>query len=112
MPKSRFSDAFMRRSFVRIFSAVMLDGNCPIEVVVKKVDEPVIVLASADSGAEQTFTDIYDDSMWLIGLVENLLSVTRLEEGRMNLNISVELVAEVIEEALNMAETELTYEEA
>ena len=39
-------------------AAVMLDGNCPIEVVVKKVDEPVIVLASADSGAEQTFTDI------------------------------------------------------
>ena len=38
--------------------AVMLDGNCPIEVVVKKVDEPVIILASADSGAEQTFTDI------------------------------------------------------
>ena len=39
-------------------AAVMLDGNCPIEVVVKKVDEPVIILASADSGAEQTFTDI------------------------------------------------------
>lgn len=39
-------------------AAVMLDGNCPIEVVVKKVDEPVIVLASADSGAGQTFTDI------------------------------------------------------
>ena len=34
-------------------AAVMLDGNCPIEVVVKKVDEPVIVLASTfDIGAE------------------------------------------------------------
>ena len=39
-------------------AAVMLDGNCPIEVVVKKVDQPVIILASADSGAEQTFTEI------------------------------------------------------
>lgn len=46
------------------------------------------------------YTDIYDDSMWLINLVENLLSVTRLEEGRMNLNISAELVDDVINEAL------------
>ena len=39
-------------------AAVMLDGNCPIEVVVRKIDEPAIVLASADSGAEQRFTEI------------------------------------------------------
>ncbi|MDD6094757.1 MAG: DUF4118 domain-containing protein [Clostridia bacterium] len=48
----------------------------------------------------QMFTDIYDDSQWLIGLVENLLSVTRIEEGRMNFNMSVQLMDEVIEEAL------------
>ena len=49
---------------------------------------------------KQLYTDIYDDSMWLINLVENLLSVTRIEEGRMNLNISTELMDEVITEAL------------
>jgi len=49
----------------------------------------------------QIFTDIFDDSQWLISLVENLLSVTRLEEGRMNFNKSVQLVDEVVEEALN-----------
>ena len=38
--------------------------------------------------------------MWLINLVENLLSVTRLEEGRLNLHISAELVDEVVQEAL------------
>lgn len=48
----------------------------------------------------QLYTDIYDDSMWLINLVENLLSVTRIEEGRMNLHISAELMDEVIAEAL------------
>ena len=47
------------------------------------------------------YQDIYDDSMWLINLVENLLSVTRLEEGRLNLNISAELVDEVVKEALS-----------
>ncbi|MGO5442234.1 sensor histidine kinase [Faecalimonas sp. LCP19S3_D12] len=48
----------------------------------------------------QLYTGIYDDSMWLINLVENLLSVTRLEESSMRLNMQVELVDEVIEEAL------------
>ena len=49
---------------------------------------------------EQMYTDIYDDAMWLINLVENLLSVSRLEEGRMNLHMSTELMDEVIAEAL------------
>lgn len=48
----------------------------------------------------QTFTDIYDDSMWLINLVENLLAVTRIEGGQVNLNRSVELMDEVVSEAL------------
>lgn len=48
----------------------------------------------------QIYGDIYDDSMWLIDLVENLLSVTRIEEGRMQIRQSAELVDEVIREAL------------
>lgn len=49
---------------------------------------------------QRLYQDIYDDSMWLINLVENLLSVTRLEEGKLNLRISAELVEEVVKEAL------------
>ena len=49
---------------------------------------------------EQMYGDIYDDAMWLINLVENLLSVSRLEEGRMHLHLSTELVDEVVAEAL------------
>ena len=45
-------------------------------------------------------TDIFDDAQWLIGLVENLLSITRIEDGRMNLQISPQLMDEVVEEAL------------
>ncbi len=48
----------------------------------------------------QVFTDIFDDSQWLISLVENLLSVARIEEGRMNFNMSVQLMDEVIDEAM------------
>lgn len=50
---------------------------------------------------KQLYADIYDDSMWLINLVENLLSVTRIEEGRLNLHITEDLVDDVIDEALH-----------
>lgn len=48
----------------------------------------------------QLFTDIYDDSIWLINLVENLLSVTRLEEGQIKLHLNTELLEDIINEAL------------
>ena len=53
-----------------------------------------------DALREQTFTDIYDDSMWLINLVKNLLAVTRIEGGQVNLTRSIELMDEVVSEAL------------
>lgn len=49
---------------------------------------------------QKLYTDIYNDAAWLIHLVENLLSVTRLENGAMKLNLQTELLAEVIAEAL------------
>lgn len=62
------------------------------------------LLSNGDCFDEDTkkhiYSDIYDDSMWLINLVENLLSVTRIEEGRMNLNLTSELMDEVVAEAL------------
>ncbi len=53
-----------------------------------------------DETKKRLYTDIYDDSMWLINLVENLLSVTRLEDGKMNLHLSAELMEDVVAEAL------------
>ena len=49
---------------------------------------------------KQIFTDIFDDSQWLISLVENLLSVTRIEEGKMRFHMSVQLMDEIIDEAM------------
>ncbi len=53
-----------------------------------------------DETREQIFSDIYDDSEWLIDLVENLLSISRIENGQMDLHLSTELMSDVIEEAL------------
>mgnify|MGYP003012841229 CR=1 FL=1 len=48
----------------------------------------------------QLYTSIYDDSMWLANLVENLLSVSRIENGTIRLKIEPELLEEVFQEAL------------
>ena len=53
-----------------------------------------------DEEKKQLYSDIYDDSMWLINLVENLLSVTKIEEGRLNIRSQAELLDEIIAEAL------------
>ena len=49
---------------------------------------------------QQIYTDIYDDSEWLIGVVENLLSITRLNDGRLKFKFSDQLLDEVITESL------------
>ncbi|WP_159567799.1 sensor histidine kinase [Streptococcus halichoeri] len=44
-------------------------------------------------------TYIYDDAMWLINLVENLLSITKLD-GEVALTLSTNVFEEIVEEAL------------
>ncbi len=53
------------------------------------------------SQKQQIYTDIYDDAAWLTNLVENLLAVTRIEEGRMKLQMQPQLVEEIVSESLN-----------
>lgn len=49
---------------------------------------------------QQIYASIYDDSMWLINLTENLLSITRIENGTMHLQMEPELLEDVFQEAL------------
>ena len=49
---------------------------------------------------KQIFTDIYDDAQWLTGLVENLLSVTKIADGSVKLRLSDQVVDDIVSEAL------------
>ena len=49
---------------------------------------------------KQIFTDIYDDSQWLTGLVENLLSITKITDGSVKLHLSDQVVDDIVSEAL------------
>ena len=50
---------------------------------------------------QELYNSIYDDSIWLINLVENLLSITRMDDSSIRLNLKPELVADVVESALS-----------
>lgn len=67
-----------------------------------------ILISNADNmGKEkqqQLYEDIYEDSLWLINLVENLLSVTRIEDGTMKLQFNAELLEEIVQEAVHHVE--------
>ena len=62
------------------------------------------LLSSGDSLDEvtrkQLYLDIYDDSTWLISLVENLLAVSRIEDGSMQLHRKPELLDDIVSESL------------
>lgn len=52
-------------------------------------------------------SDIAADAHWLIDIVENLLSVTRLDNGNLQLNMQPEVLGDVIQEAVTHARPRL-----
>ena len=89
----------MRANLLR---AISHDLRTPLTSISGNADNLLSNGESFDADTkQQIYTDIYNDSMWLTNLVENLLSVTRLEDGNMKLNKSAELIDEIISEALN-----------
>lgn len=63
-----------------------------------------ILLANGEDMVQEKkialYRDIYDDSLWLINLMENLLAVTKLENGTLHMQLRPELMEEVVAEAL------------
>ncbi len=63
-----------------------------------------VILENGDSLDRQThhnlISDIKEDSQWLIRMVENLLAVTRINEGNMNVTKELEAIEEIVAEAI------------
>jgi two-component system sensor histidine kinase KdpD len=47
--------------------------------------------------------NVYEDAGWLIHTVENILSITRIDEGKMEIKPTLEAVEEIVAEALSRA---------
>ncbi len=84
-----------------LLRAISHDLRTPLTAISGNASNLISNASSFDEPTKLSiYNDIYDDSMWLINLVENLLSITRIEEGRMNINFTTELVDEVVAEAI------------
>ncbi len=80
--------------------AISHDLRTPLTSIAGNADFLLNSYDKLDDGTrKQIFSDIYDDSMWLYALVENLLSVTRLN-GTVQLNLTCELAEDLIDGAL------------
>ena len=55
----------------------------------------------SEATKQRLYRDIYEDSLWLTALVENLLASTRLEGGTAQLHLECELIEDIFEEALS-----------
>ena len=84
-----------------LLRSISHDLRTPLTAISGNAD---VLLANAENmdgeSRKKLYADIYDDSLWLINLVENLLSVTKIEDGSMKLHRSAELIDEIVHEAL------------
>ena len=84
-----------------LLRAVSHDLRTPLTSIMGNADS---LLTSGDSMDRETrlrrYADIYADAQWLTGMVENLLSASRMEDGSLRLNMNTELVDDMIAEAV------------
>lgn len=85
-----------------LLRAISHDLRTPLTSISGNAENLLANFDNIDSETRRRIlTDLKNDAEWLISLVENLLSVSRISEGRMNINMSAQLVDEVIAEALH-----------
>lgn len=53
-----------------------------------------------DSKKEDFIKYIYDDAVWLLNIVENILSITRFDKNKIAINMESEFISDVIMEAV------------
>lgn len=54
----------------------------------------------SEAEKQQAYDEIYENSIWLTNLVENLLTASHFENGSIEINAQVEMIADIIEDAL------------
>ena len=118
--EKRLSDLMVRKEQLRsnLLRSISHDIRTPLTSISGNASNLLYHYHQLDDETrEQIFTDIYDDSEWLIDLVENLLSISRIENGQIQLHLSSEIMGDIIEEALrhigrNASEHSITVRDA
>ena len=84
-----------------LLRAVSHDLRTPLTSIMGNADTLLSCGKTLDQETcRQLYTDIYDDAQWLTGMVENLLSASRMNDGKLSLNMTTELMSDMINEAI------------
>ena len=84
-----------------LLRAVSHDLRTPLTSIMGNADNLITSGETLDPATRaQVYHDIYNDAQWLTGMVENPLSASRMNEGKLNLNITTELMDDLIGEAV------------
>ena len=85
-----------------LLRAVSHDLRTPLTSIMGNADSLITCGDTLDPNTRsQLYSDIYQDAQWLNGMVENLLSASRMTGGKLNLNMTTELIDDMIGEAVN-----------
>ncbi|MEH2942919.1 ATP-binding protein [Lachnospiraceae bacterium KK002] len=88
----------MRANLLR---AVSHDLRTPLTSILGSISSIEAESGNSDPQEwQELIRNIHDDAVWLLNMVENLLSVTRIQTGTSRLNTSPEIVDEVVAESV------------
>lgn len=84
-----------------LLRSISHDLRTPLTAIAGNADVLLSDAAALTEGQRAKLAaDIRSDATWLTSTVENLLAITKLENGGMSLNATVELMDDIVEEAL------------
>lgn len=103
--EKQLSEAEMEKMRANLLRAISHDLRTPLTGI---IGNSVVFLENQEHLSEQEkktiVTNIYEDSNWLINMVENLLSVTRIRDQDLCISTNEESIEEVVAEALQKME--------
>ena len=103
LKEKELNEILARNEQVRanLLRAISHDLRTPLTSIIGNSDNLLVNNKSIDEELKmQMYSEIYEDSLWLLNLVENILSITKLEDGKIKLNYTTELIDDIIDEAL------------
>ena len=96
-------EAAQERYRGNLLRAISHDLRTPLSGIMG-TGEMLMGMTEPEDPRYQMARDIYEDADWLHGLVENILSLTRVQEGRLTLHKEPEAAEEIVGAALSVME--------